>query len=150
MDKQAIITFGIPGSGKSYWAKNYVGSNESNWVEINLDDCRKAICGDEGNQKVTSDAVKLRDLIMDKSIRENKNIIVSDTNLNRKFRNELVKKLTDFGYDVSIKVFDVDFETCKQRNNDRARVVPHNAMIRMWEHFLNEINHVKENEKIML
>lgn len=39
MKPKIILTIGIPGSGKSYWAEQYVKDNEG-WVNVNRDDLR--------------------------------------------------------------------------------------------------------------
>jgi predicted kinase len=123
---KAYITIGIPASGKSTWAAQQEGL-----VNINLDDCRKEICGDEGNQSVTPQAVQLHDQKIKAAASQQLDIVISDTNLNTKFRNELEQKLISLGYQVEYVLFPVSLEVAKTRNQNRSRVVPDYVLDKM-------------------
>lgn len=123
---KAYVTIGIPASGKSTWADNQEG-----FVNINLDDCRREICGDEGNQTVTPQAVLLHSQKIKEAASLGSNIIISDTNLNTKFRNELERTLVGLGYDVEYVLFPVSLEMAKSRNAKRSRVVPDYVLEKM-------------------
>lgn len=133
---QAIVTVGIPGSGKSHFASQ----QPDTWVEVNLDACRLAVSGDAGNQACTADAVALHTRFVDAAIALGRDLIVSDTNLSPVFRDQLVAKLRDAGYDVDVRVIDTPFVLCQARNLARAqgRQVPFHAMSRMWQSMLDQ------------
>jgi predicted kinase len=127
---KAYVTVGIPGSGKSTWAQNH-----PELVEINLDKCRAMASGDAADQSSTAKAVEIHTNLLDNAIAESRDIVISDTNLNKVFRDKLIDKLNSSGYDVELVVFDVPFDVCMERNKNRDRVVPEYAMLIMQEKF---------------
>lgn len=142
MSKTAWITIGIPASGKSTWAREWVAKTP-NTVEVNLDACRKLVSGDESNQACTPRAVVEHKKQVDQAIEAGMNLVISDTNLNPTFRLELIKKLINAGYTPVYQIFDVPLETCLERNNNRDRQVPLKAMNSLQEamnSFLLEYN----------
>src|SRR5574343_1289361 len=97
MTKTAIITIGCSGSGKTFWAKQFIQDNPE-WVNINRDEIRKTIYESENNIPFTwkswkwkrePDVTKIQLEFIENSINNNKNIIISDTNLNIKTLNKL-------------------------------------------------------------
>lgn len=127
--KQAVVTVGVPGCGKSTYAATL--TKDGRFDEVNLDACRLAVSGDAANQDCTPRALKLHSAQIDQAIASNRSLVVSDTNLNAKFRRELVSKLQAAGYEVIIVAFLIPFEICMERNAKRDRTVPADAMTRM-------------------
>lgn len=80
-----IVTRGLPASGKTTWANNFIKENKG-YINLNRDDFRKMIYGD--NYKYSKQKEKfVTDLQMTsllEAIKQNKNVIISDTNLNDK------------------------------------------------------------------
>lgn len=139
---KAILTIGIPCSGKSTWAEQYCREND--YREINRDNLRMELFNLESyndykmnrfNESLVTD--KVNDLIQ-KSAQNKQNIVISDTNLNQKFRVNLINKLRDLGYEVDFKVFDVEFFDALKRNDKRVnKFVPRNVMYNMYRHFMD-------------
>lgn len=142
MTRTAIITVGIPASGKSTFAAHMVAAGVVD-VDINLDDCRAAICGDAANQAATQQAVSLHTAKVDQAIANGDSMVISDTNLNPMFLLPLVQKLKASGFQVNGVVFNTSFDTCVSRNQNRDRVVDHNVMVRL-QGFFNDFvaNHI--------
>lgn len=128
MTKRAVLTIGIPGSGKSFWA-----ASQDTLVEINLDKCRAMVPGSKGehDQAVTSEAVALHGAAIQSASNWNADIVISDTNLNPYFRDLLEERLMQLGYTVEYKEFDTPYGVCVARNQARANPVPLDAMERM-------------------
>ena len=69
------------------------------------------------NESVVTD--KANDLIQ-KSAQNKQNIVISDTNLMKNIVMGFIKKLEDLGYDVELKVFEVEFFDALKRNDKRV------------------------------
>lgn len=130
MTKTAIITVGLPASGKSTTAA-YL-TRYCRFVEVNLDDCREHVSGDASNQECTPIAVAEHKFRLGKAIALGQDIVVSDTNLNAFFRAELIAFLEDAGYEVDIRVMEAPLLVCLVRNAQRERYVPVKAYDPMY------------------
>lgn len=117
------LYIGISGSGKSREAQKY-----QNVVEINRDKLRFLLfCnGIENWEKYKF--TKLNENIITKkcieiwkqAVLENKNVIVSDTNLKTKYNNEWRQRATDAGYSFEEKYFPITLEEAFERDLRRG------------------------------
>lgn len=123
--KRSIITIGIPTSGKSTFASSIMEEDPS-FVEINRDNIRRELFNISGwgeyeatpeNEKLVTD--REYDLIRE-AHNENKNIIITDTNLRMKYVRGFVSLLEYFGYKVKIKICHVSFLESIRRNENRS------------------------------
>ena len=127
---KAYLTIGMPASGKTTWAEQ-----QKEFININLDDCRSEVCGDAGNHESTPQAVILHDQKIRQAAAKGFNIVISDTNLNPKYRDLLVQKLIDLGYEIEYALFPISLEVAKERNKKRSRVVPEHIIAAMFKNF---------------
>jgi len=103
-NKHIIVTIGVPASGKSTWAKNFIKENPS-YVKIERDDFRYGMkdisIGDRQFENFISD---IQYKAIHSALNNKYNVIVSDTNCNLKY---LKKLLEEFKYkaDVTLKYF---------------------------------------------
>lgn len=139
---KAYVTVGISASGKSFWAESQKG-----FVNINRDNVRRDILEARLRRtlvpgelwrhwKFGKDEKIVNDLIYDELCRcahNDLDLIVSDTNLNKKFRDELISKLVAFGYDVEIKEFPITLEDAWKRDAQRADGVGHSVLHKQWQ-----------------
>lgn len=128
---RAILTVGIPGSGKSTFAD----SISETYLKIELDEIRDSLDPKLTHKQKTAKALKIRDAKLEEAANKSKNIVLSDTNINEEFRDNLIAKLEKLGYTVSLKVLDVDLEICKQRNSERVgeQKVPDEVIEQMYK-----------------
>lgn len=130
---KAYLTVGMPASGKSTWAEA-----QTNFLNINLDDCRAEVSGDATNQLATTAAIKLQGEKIYQAAIQGKDIIISDTNLNPMYRDLLVKDLMHQGFEVELVFFPISLELAKERNSKRLRHVPENILEKMYNSFQQE------------
>lgn len=139
MSKTIYMLCGLPGCGKSTWAKQrkvYWGIMGSNTEIISTDSIRGELYGDEsiqGDGKLVFDTAY-------KKIAANLNpfvttnyIIFDATNLHRKDRNAFIKRFKKYNAKICLVYFDIPLPKCKYRNESRDRVVPTEVMERMWK-----------------
>lgn len=133
---KCIITVGISGSGKTSWAEAFVKNNE-NWQNISRDDLRFPD-GDRDyyNYKFKKNKEKRITEEQQAEIRIasdlKRNIIISDTNLNKDRLDQMVKFVEDLGYEVEVKRFDIEIEEAIKRDNQRYGGVGTSVIMRQW------------------
>jgi predicted kinase len=144
--KKALVTMGIPGSGKSYAVARLFRPEDKAYV-INPDSIREELTGDAADQSRNGDVfdiahLRLRTAIMDPDV----NWVVFDaTNVTKRARQNLLAIFQEFDVTAALLVFDIDFSVCAARNMDRDRTVPMHAMMRMQEDFEESLDEmVKE------
>lgn len=123
---KVVITTGVPASGKSTFAESLVG-----FTELNLDNIREELTGDHTNQLVTMEAVALRNDRLRKLVISGERMIISDTNLNPIFRDQLVEMLVSKGVskeNIAIAHFEISEEEAARRNSLRSKPVPEDVM----------------------
>lgn len=124
-----FVTIGIPGSGKSTWAKTQTPC----W-RVNRDDIRESVFGYRGppiahmEEKVT----RIQNSLILEGLRSGSSVIVDNTNLVATHRNALKKLAHEAGVEVLYKeiFFDTPVVECHRRNNERSNPVPSYAMER--------------------
>lgn len=138
---KAIITIGIPCSGKSTWAEDFCPKN--GYVEINRDNTRMALFELARYEDYVFTKERERQVTTVNNARmlacaiAQKNIVISDTNLNKGRREALQKHLEDAGYEVEYKVFEVEFFDALKRNEKRkGKQVPRQVMYNMYRSFM--------------
>lgn len=138
---KAIITVGIPGSGKTTWANEQKG-----FVNLNRDDIRKEIFQFENysDYKFTKPNEKrvteyMRDLI-ERITKDKRDIIISDTHLYAPGRVAFADFLEDLGYEVEYKLFDISFWDAVKRDEKRQeKTVGRQIIYRMYLNYLEYI-----------
>lgn len=153
--KTAIITIGVSASGKTTWAEKFVDlcnscSSESDpsayptWVNINRDDIRWSLIGvrdwSKWNWKREKEVSYIHASLIEQAANNGCNIVVSDTNLNPKFRNALIERLQSFGYTVEIKEFSVSFEEACARDTRRPNGVGYSVIAKQMEQWVEYKN----------
>jgi len=141
--KKVIITRGLPGSGKSTWAKSIIKANSNSYKRINNDDLRAMVdCGhySSANEKFIND---LTDLFIMKAIADGKHVIVDNTNLNMKHINRITQLVKGFAQvEINDSFLQVPVEMCILNDLKRANSVGKDVIMDMYE------KHVKKTELI--
>lgn len=138
--KQLILTVGASCSGKTTWAEEFI-KGRLNWVNLNRDEVRFSLFTGgkrdwtkykfkKSNEERVSQVIN--QLAYDATL-ENDNIVVSDTNLNPKIREEWKKFAEENGYCYSEKVFPCDWDELVKRNNQREGGISQSVL---WSQYL--------------
>lgn len=119
---QLIILRGLPGSGKTTWARDWC-DNHPNAKRINKDDLR-AMFDDGvytfGNEQFINVAVEA---LIAAAHRAGKSVVIDDTNINPDHIRDFTELGQQLGY--TVRVFDIEtpMEVCIERDAQRPRPV---------------------------
>lgn len=136
-----VITRGLPASGKSTWAKQWVTEGEKR-VRINRDDYRRMLfnkCGGEctgaEEQAVTvAQQAAARDFL-----RKGYSVVVDDTNLRQSYARRWAEIAQQTGADfvVNDAFLAVSVGECIVRDSQRENAVGHKVIEDMYRRYLN-------------
>jgi len=114
-----VMTKGLPGSGKTTWAKSTLDV-EPNTVLVCKDDLRAMMFNSAWTGNREKFILKTRDFIVSEALRDGKNVIVHDTNLAPKHEERFKQLAKEFKADFEVKDFThVPIEQCI--HNDLCR-----------------------------
>ncbi len=141
---KAIVCVGVSASGKSTWAEDLTRRHPSSWVEVNRDNIRFASGPKDWNKyKFTKANERNVTESVEKQIEEYAklecNIVQSDTNLTKKYRDSLISLLESYGYEVEVKVFHISLEEAWKRDANRQGGVGHSIIYSQYEKYLDFI-----------
>lgn len=124
------LTVGIPASGKSTWAKQYVLDN-ADCVRICRDDFRAML---KNSTMLDRDGENFVSTLVESSVRQavqnGLNVVVDQTNCNFKFLQKLIAFCLPLD-DVKLKFFPISLEEAVKRNANRPYPVPDDVIHRM-------------------
>lgn len=137
---KVIILRGIPGSGKSTWAKQYVNDAGDEWIRVNMDDIRIMLngqfCRDFRNENLVKQ-VQTQTILLALSL--GKNVIVDNTHLTKRAVNRIISLVKPYTNDVEIKSFlDVPINVCIERDAKREKPVGQEQIIKLMELYLEK------------
>ena len=126
MNNTLYITVGLPGSGKSTYAKEFIKGKE---IEYLSSDSLRAVFGkSEEDQTVTPLVFGHIKRKVDEFLKDGKNVMVDATSVNRKERSDYINTAKKYGAKVVAIVFKMDRKGLIDRNKKRGeqggRVVP--------------------------
>ena len=142
---ELILTVGISGSGKSTWIKSQQG-----FEVVSPDEIRRSL-GDVSDQSKMDDVFSIAYNKLRTLLSQGKNVIFDATNLESKYRMELIKSMPK--HISKAKVFHTDPEEAKKRIKmdlekgvDRSNVSDY-VVDRMYRNYQKTVNeHQLENE----
>lgn len=121
MARTMIITRGIPASGKTTWAKQWVSEAPyGERVNVNRDDIRKMMgFGQVGTNEQEDSVTTIQNSMIHAVMSDGKDIVISDTNMRRKNIARFAEMGIVAGYEVKVKDFPIDFDTAVARDKNR-------------------------------
>ena len=137
MNNTLYITVGLPGSGKSTYAKEFIKGKE---IEYLSSDSLRAVFGkSEEDQTVTPLVFGHIKKKVDEFLKDGKNVMVDATSVNRKERSDYINTAKKYGAKVVAIVFKMDRQGLIDRNKKRGeqggRVVPDWVIDKMLNKF---------------
>ena len=115
-----IITRGLPASGKSTWAKQWVLEDPEHRVRINQDDIRLML----GKYWVPSREKLVQEIQFDavvEALSREFDVVIDNTNLNKKVLDQFNRLIKTFeNYEIEYKdFFDTPLSVCIERDKNR-------------------------------
>ena len=147
-----IMTVGVSASGKTTWAKE-----QKHCVNINRDDIRFNIVqpgSDWTTYKFTkvneSRVTEIENVIAERAVKFETNIIISNTNLNPKTREFWKDFAKHHNYEFEIKEFPITLEEAIKRDNLRQNGVGEQVIRKQYDQWLKYIGRktYTPNEKL--
>lgn len=118
---QITLTVGIPACGKSTWAKEQIKKDPEGTVRVNRDDLRNMLSNyhfsDENEKMVTV----VRNHAIQQALRRGKNVIIDETNLNRRNFDDIVKMVRDMNLEAKVMELPFYVELDEAIARDAAR-----------------------------
>ena len=127
---------GLPGSGKSYWAKEQVEKSNGKIKRVNKDDLRAMIDAGKWSKENEEAILAVRDILITKWCSSGLSVIVDDTNFAPKHETALSKFAINNSYDFEVKFFDTPLDVCIRRDAARATPVGKKVILEMYSQYL--------------
>jgi predicted kinase len=128
---------GIPGSGKSTYAKQVVAKDPSNWARINNDDLRAMLNGSVWTSEYEKMITDARNYLIRDALKRGKNVIIDNLNINRRHFDDVCKIAKSVNADIQVyeKAFYIELEDAIERNSKRegAARVPDDVVKKWWK-----------------
>jgi predicted kinase len=131
-----IICKGLPGSGKSTWAKKLIDDHPGQYKRINKDDLRAMLDNGKFSKQNEDFVLEVRNQILLIALQQGKHVIIDDTNLHPKHEAK-IRELVKGTATVSIQDFThISVETCIKRDLNRFASVGEKVIRDMYKQFL--------------
>lgn len=131
-----IMLKGLPGSGKTTWAKDFVANNQG-WIRVNKDDIR-IMFGAAFSKKNEALVLRCHNLMIERALREAQNVVVDNTSFSEQHE-KFIQEICDVsGYNVTyeVKMFDTPLEECILNDAKRPNPVGPKVIKKMWRQYV--------------
>ena len=155
---KVILTRGIIGSGKSYWAKQFVKDNQD-YKRVNRDEIRHMLSSytfDEENEKLVTHIEKH---IINDLISCNYNLVIDKMNLNEKYFNDdmeyiryCFKAITKKAgikdkIEIEVKDFPITLEEAIERDSKRDFIIGEKVIRDTWKRYKDVLESILKRKK---
>jgi predicted kinase len=134
------LTRGLPASGKSTWAKEWV-AEDSDWrLRVNRDDLRDQLFNKfHGLTRMQEDHINLlEEAMVTAAIKAKVSVVVDATHLKAAYVKRWYDVANRLGVPVSVEDFEMDVELCVLRDSLRERQVGAEAIRDLHRRFINK------------
>ena len=132
---KVIITKGLPGSGKTTWARSVLAGEHGRYKRVNKDELRAMLDSGRHSRENEAFVESARDHLILAALEAGKDVIVDDTNLEPRHEAH-IRRLVRAKAEVEVKVFDVGLEECVQRDRSRPSPVGERVIRRMYREYM--------------
>ena len=145
---KVIITRGLPGSGKSTWAKKLIDENPNSYKRINKDELRLMLDNNMHSNDTEKFILKVRDALILLAIENGKHVIIDDTNLATKHEAR-IRDLIKGKAELVIQDFtNVPLEVCIEQDLRRHASVGESVIRKMYNQFILQVETYTEDTSL--
>ena len=140
MTQELILTRGVPASGKSTWAQQWVSQDPANRERVNRDDIRFQLFNtympldSEGkpDKNKENQVTQVEQSLIRNALRQGKSVVSDNTHLVPRGWKSYFALADEAGVKVRNKDFPISLDEAKRRNAARDRVVPEFVLDNMY------------------
>lgn len=134
-----LVLKGVPGSGKSTYAKTWLGESPETRVIVNRDTIRTELgCFPIGNDAQEKEVSKKEIEYITNAIKENKDVCIDATNLNSKTLEKWAKLASNLGVKIEYKEFIISLDEALKRDKIREKPVGKRVLFSFFERYYPE------------
>lgn len=135
---------GLPGSGKSTYAKDLVSKNPGKYKRICKDDLRAMLDNSKWSRTNEEFVLNIRDEILRQALVEGKDVIIDDTNFEQKHIDRIKDIAKEYAIvekqqiNVEVKFIDTPLQECIENDLNRFASVGKDVIVGMWKKYLKK------------
>lgn len=145
--KEMIVLKGLPGSGKSTWARQLIDKNPGKYKRINKDSLREMLDNSNWSKANEKFVESVRDALITEALDSGYHVIVDDTNFEPGDQ-ERIRELSKGKANVQVQTFDIDLDECIKRDLQRPTSVGETVIRKMYNQYLRPVpdSHIHDPE----
>lgn len=138
--QQVIILKGLPGSGKTTWAKGEMGKFPGKYKRVSTDELRQMLDSGRWTPSNEKFMLRTRDYLILQALTTGKSVFVDATNLHPKHEVHILQLVSDADVkkpvEVIVHFFDEPLETCLERDAKRPFAVGASTIRKMYRRYI--------------
>jgi len=130
---KVLILQGLPASGKTTYAKELV---DKGYKRVNKDDLRAMVDNGKYSRKNEKLILEMRDMLIDLSLINGYDVVVDDTNFEKKHFKQIALIADINEADLDVKIFKTPVEECIERDSKRENPVGEEVIMNMFNRYI--------------
>lgn len=128
---ELIVMRGLPGSGKSAWARERVARRPGSVAVVSRDTIREHVLGVRFDPQLEELVTRLQVCLIRRLLTDGLMVIVDDTNIKQEYVDRWRMLASELGVGFSVTAVDTPVEVCIARDAKRERPVGEKVIRRM-------------------
>lgn len=145
--KKLIVCQGVPASGKSTWAREFV-TGKTDWVIVNRDSIRDGR-GDYWIPEQENYISEVEEFQIKSALNNNLNVIIDATNLNPKTIEKWEKIAQEHSATLEYKLFEIPYKEALERDSKRAKPVGKKVIDRFYRMYCPHLMHKWKDDRLV-